>query len=99
MIEKAPLVKSKFVPNTTFRDKQEQRDADHLWYLQQLEEVHKAGIREVVEAVLAIMETPKQTGHRLKEITEYCKAQLDTTTSAVLYRIAERKEKLNESET
>lgn len=33
------------------------------------------GIEKVVEAVLAIIESPKQVNYRLKEITEYCEAE------------------------
>ena len=42
------------------------------------EEMIQKGKREVVESVLAIIENPRQFNYRLKEITEYCEAQLLT---------------------
>ena len=44
--------------------------------LAQAKESFEAGRKEVADAVLEILENPKQVGYRLKEIAEYCESKL-----------------------
>ncbi len=41
----------------------------------------------VAKAVLAIIENPKQVNYRLKEITEYCEAKVDSRKGVVMSKI------------
>jgi len=45
-----------------------------------IEESIQTGRKQVAKSILATIENSKQVNYRLKEITEYCESQLDTTT-------------------